>query len=259
MKKFVFLLYGIIAYVLFLGTFLYAVGFVSALIVPKHIDSVPESPLSYALLVNAALLTLFALQHSIMARPAFKRWWTRFVPEPIERSTYVLLASLCLLLLFRYWQPMGGVIWEVESQTGQTILQSLCLLGFGIVLISTFLINHFDLFGLRQVWLNFIGKPYEPLPFRTPFFYKYVRHPLYLGFMIAFWATPVMTAAHLFFAVMTTAYMLTAIQFEENDLTKHFGEKYAEYKRSAPMLIPFSKSFRNKEVNPSPKPESIRK
>jgi protein-S-isoprenylcysteine O-methyltransferase Ste14 len=229
------------------------------LIVPKHIDSVPESPLGYALLVNGALLTLFALQHSIMARPAFKRWWTRFVPEPIERSTYVLLASLCLLLLFRYWQPMGGVIWQVESQTGQTILQSLCLLGFGIVLISTFLINHFDLFGLRQVWLNFIGKPYEPLPFRTPLFYKYVRHPLYLGFMIAFWATPIMTAAHLFFAIMTTAYMLTAIQFEEKDLTKHFGEKYAEYKRSAPMLIPFSKSFRSKEVDTSPKTESIRK
>jgi protein-S-isoprenylcysteine O-methyltransferase Ste14 len=247
MKKFMFLVYGVISYIIFFGTFCYAVGFVSALVVPKHIDSEPQSPLGYALLINAALLSLFALQHSIMARPGFKRWWTKFVPEPIERSTYVLLASLCLLLLFWKWEPMGGIIWQVESETTQIILQSLCLLGFGIVLVSTFLINHFDLFGLRQVWLYFVGKNYEPLPFRTPLFYKYVRHPLYLGFMIAFWATPVMTAAHLFFAIMTTGYMLTAIQFEENDLTKHFGEKYAEYKRSAPMLIPFTKSLKNKK------------
>jgi methanethiol S-methyltransferase len=247
MKKFIFLVYGVISYVIFFGTFCYAVGFVSSLVVPKHIDSEPQSPLGYALLINAALLSLFALQHSIMARPGFKRWWTKFVPEPIERSTYVLLASLCLLLLFWKWEPMGGIIWQVESETTQIILQSLCLLGFGIVLVSTFLINHFDLFGLRQVWLYFVGKTYEPLPFRTPLFYKYVRHPLYLGFMIAFWATPVMTAAHLFFAIMTTGYMLTAIQFEENDLTKHFGEKYAEYKRSAPMLIPFTKSSKNKK------------
>lgn len=249
MKKFFFLLYGIIAYLIFFGTFCYAVGFVSSLVVPKHIDSVPQSPLGYAFLVNAGLLTLFALQHSIMARPAFKRWWTKFVPEPIERSTYVLLASLCLLLLFWFWQPMGGVIWQVESETAQVILQGLCLFGFGIVLISTFLINHFDLFGLRQVWLHFTGKPYEPLPFRTPLFYNYVRHPLYLGFMIAFWATPTMTAAHLFFAVMTTLYMLTAIRFEENDLIKHFGEKYVNYRRSAPMLIPFTKRIKNKNLN----------
>jgi protein-S-isoprenylcysteine O-methyltransferase Ste14 len=224
---------------------------VSALIVPKHIDSVPESPLGYAFLINAGLLSLFALQHSIMARPAFKLWWTKFVPEPIERSTYVLLASLCLILLFWYWQPMGGVIWQVESETSQIVLQSLCLFGFGIVLVSTFLINHFDLFGLRQVWLYFIGKKYEPLPFRTPFFYKYVRHPLYLGFMIGFWSAPTMTAAHLFFAVMTTGYMLTAIQFEENDLIKHFGVKYQEYKRSAPMLIPFTKGAKSKKTEES--------
>jgi protein-S-isoprenylcysteine O-methyltransferase Ste14 len=249
MKKFIFLLYGIVAYIIFFGTFCYAVGFVSALIVPKHIDSVPESPLAYALLVNAGLLSLFALQHSIMARPAFKRWWTKFVPVPIERSTYVLLASLCLLLLFWYWQPLGGVIWQVESETARIVLQSLCLLGFGIVLIATFLINHFDLFGLRQVWLYFIGEKYEHLPFRTPLFYKYVRHPLYLGFMIAFWATPTMTAAHLFFAVMTTGYMLTAIQFEENDLIKQFGAKYEEYKRSAPMLIPFTKASKNRKLD----------
>ncbi len=241
MKKLIYLLYGLIAYLIFFTTFCYVVGFVSTLFVPKHIDSSPQTSLSFALLVNGGLLSLFALQHSVMARPAFKKWWTQFVPESMERSTYVLLASLCLLLLFWQWQPMGGVIWQVESESGKILLKSLCLLGFGIVLISTFLINHFDLFGLRQVWFYFIGKKYEPLPFRTPFFYKYVRHPLYLGFMIAFWATPTMTAAHLFFALMTTGYMLTAIRFEENDLIKHFGSNYLDYKQTAPMLIPFAK------------------
>jgi methanethiol S-methyltransferase len=251
MKNFFFLIYGVIAYLIFFGTFCYAVGFVSSLLVPKHIDSEPQSPLFFALLVNAGLLTLFALQHSIMARPAFKRWWTKFVPEAIERSTYVLLASLCLVVLFWKWEPVGGVVWQVESETASILLQSLSLFGFGIVLVSTFLINHFDLFGLRQVWLNFIGKKYEPLQFRTPFFYKYVRHPLYLGFIIAFWATPVMTAAHLFFAIMTTAYMLTAIQFEERDLINHYGSKYKDYKKSAPMLIPFTKSSKTKSIKTS--------
>jgi protein-S-isoprenylcysteine O-methyltransferase Ste14 len=251
MKKTVFLLYGVVAYVIFFATFSYAVGFVSTLLVPKHIDSIPDLPLSNALLINAALLTLFALQHSVMARPAFKRWWTKIVPEPIERSTYVLFSSICLLLLFWYWQPLGGIIWNVESESLQLLLKALCLVGFGIVLVSTFLINHFDLFGLRQVWLYFLGRKYESLPFRTPFFYKYVRHPLYLGFLIAFWSTPTMTAAHLFFAIMTTGYILTAIQFEENDLVKHFGVKYQDYKRSAPMLIPFLKGSKNKVSNPN--------
>lgn len=259
MKKVAFFLYGVVCYVIFFATFCYAVGFVSALIVPKHIDSPPTTPLGYAFLVNAGLLTLFALQHSVMARPAFKRWWTKFVPEPIERSTYVLLASLCLILLFWYWQPMGGVIWQVESPAVQTFLQAFCLFGFGIVLVSTFLINHFDLFGLRQVWFYLIGKKYEQLPFRTPMFYKYVRHPLYLGFMIAFWATPTMTAAHLFFAIMTTLYMLTAIQFEEHDLVKSFGAKYEEYRRSAPMLIPFTKASRNKKITESSLPQGVEK
>lgn len=241
MKKLLFLLYGIVAYVIFFGTFCYAIGFVTALLVPKNIDSDPETPLAYGLIVDAGLLALFALQHSVMARPAFKRWWTKFVPQPIERSTYVLLASLCLLVLFWDWQPLGKIIWHVESPAGQLFLQGLSLLGFGIVLVSTFLINHFDLFGLRQVWLYFTGKPYESLPFRTPLFYRYVRHPLYLGFLIAFWSTPTMTAAHLFFAVMTSGYILTAIQFEENDLVKHFGETYRQYRRTAPMLIPFTR------------------
>jgi len=241
MKKLFSLLYGAICYLAFFGTILYAIGFVGNLIVPKSIDSSPENPLLKAILIDASLLLLFALQHSIMARPAFKKWWTQFVPAPIERSTYVLFASLCLLLLFWYWQPLGGIIWQVQSETARVIIQSICLLGFGIVLICTFLINHFDLFGLRQVWLYFIGKPYAHLEFRTPVFYRYVRHPLYLGFLIAFWAAPTMTAAHLFFAVMTTAYILVAIQLEENDLIKQFGSKYREYRQSAPMLIPFTK------------------
>jgi len=247
MKKLIFLVYGVVAYLIFFATFCYAVGFVSALFVPKNIDSIPDSPLGFALLANAGLLSLFALQHSIMARPAFKRWWTKVVPEPIERSTYVLFSSICLLILFWYWQPMGGVVWQVESESVRSLLTILCLFGFGIVLVTTFLINHFDLFGLRQVWLNFTGKTYEHLPFRTPFYYKYVRHPLYLGFMIAFWSAPTMTVAHLFFAVMTTGYMLVAIQFEENDLVKHFGTKYQDYQRSAPMLIPFTKIKKQKE------------
>jgi protein-S-isoprenylcysteine O-methyltransferase Ste14 len=247
MKKTLMLIYGIVSYIIFFGTFCYAVGFVTALFVPKHIDSEVQQPLGFALLVDAGLLSLFALQHSIMARPGFKRWWTQFVPAPIERSTYVLLASLCLLLLFWLWQPLGGVIWTVESAMTATLLTSLSLFGFGIVLLSSFLINHLDLFGLRQVWLNFTGKAYTDLPFRTPLFYKYVRHPLYLGFMIAFWAAPTMTAAHLFFALMTTVYMLTAIQFEERDLVKHFGAKYIDYKHSAAMLIPFTKGGKGKK------------
>jgi methanethiol S-methyltransferase len=257
MKKILFLLYGVMAYVIFFATFCYAVGFVTGLIVPKHIDSVPDSPLGYQFLVNAALLSLFAIQHSGMARPAFKEWWTKFVPKPIERSTYVLLASLCLLLLFWFWQPMGGVIWKIESPSAQIAIQSIALVGFGIVLVSTFLINHFDLFGLRQVWLYFTGKEYTHLPFRTPMFYKYVRHPLYLGFIIAFWSTPIMTAAHLLFAIMTTGYMLTAIQFEENDLVKHFGATYKQYRASAPMLIPFTKFRKRKMISPEPTAEKM--
>ncbi len=252
MKKTIFFAYGVIAYLIFFGTFCYAVGFVSSLFVPKHIDSVPETPPGYALLIDAALLSLFAIQHSVMARPAFKRWWTRIIPEPVERSTYVLLASLCLILLFWYWQPLGGTIWNVESPGAALFLKALCLLGFLIVLISTFLINHFDLFGLRQVWFYATGKKYEPLPFRTPLFYTYVRHPIYLGFMIAFWATPTMTVAHLFFAVMTTIYMLVAIQFEENDLVKVYGDKYREYRKSASMLLPFSKGYREKQTSREP-------
>jgi len=241
MKKILVLLYGLISYLLFFGTFLYAFGFVGNLFVPKSIDGAPRVPLAQAILVNALLLLLFALQHSIMARPVFKNWWTKIIPGQVERSTYVLLSSLCLILLVWQWQPMGGFIWRVEEPVAKTILTILFIIGWLIVLISTFMINHFDLFGLRQVWFYFLGKKYEPLHFRIPFFYKYVRHPLYLGWLIAFWATPVMSAAHLLFALLTTAYILTAIKFEEKDLITHFGEKYLTYKRWVPKIIPFTK------------------
>ena len=241
MKKTLVLLYGVISYLLFFGTFLYAFGFVGNLFVPKSIDGTPQVPLAQAILVNASLLLVFALQHSIMARPAFKNWWTKIIPEQAERSTYVLLSSLCLILLVWQWQPMGGFIWRIEEPVAKTILTVLFIIGWWIVLISTFMINHFDLFGLRQVWFYFLGKKYEPLQFRVPFFYKYVRHPLYLGWLIAFWATPVMSAAHLLFAVLTTGYILTAIKLEEKDLITHFGEKYLNYKRWVPKIIPFTK------------------
>lgn len=241
MKRLFALGYGVACYVVFFASFLYAIGFVGNLYVPKSIDGEVEIPLTAAILVNASLLLLFALQHSIMARPAFKDWWTKIIPPHLERSTYVLLASACLLLMMWQWQPMGGVIWKTNNVFVQNLLSILYLTGWLIVLSSTFLINHFDLFGLRQVWLYFNAKPYTPLPFRVPIFYRFVRHPLYLGFLIAFWSTPVMTAAHFLFAVLTTGYILTAIQLEEKDLLIQFGNKYRAYKKHVPMLLPFIK------------------
>lgn len=241
MKKILFLFYGVLSYCAFFGTILYAIGFVGNFVVPKTIDGEPRVPLASAVLINSSLLLLFALQHSVMARRSFKERWTRVIPAAIERSSFVLLSSVCLMLLMWQWQPIGGVIWEIENKTARAFLLIGNLTGWAIVFISTFLINHFDLFGLRQVWLYFEGKPYTALPFRLPGFYRLVRHPLYLGFLIAFWSTPVMTVAHLLFAVLTTLYILTAIQLEERDLLVHFGEKYRDYKKWAPMLIPFLK------------------
>jgi protein-S-isoprenylcysteine O-methyltransferase Ste14 len=229
--------YGVIAYAVFFVTYLYAVGFVGNVLVPKSLDSTPVAPFWTALLINAALLALFAVQHSVMARTWFKRALLNVIPQAAERSTYVLASSLALILLFWQWSPLGGVIWDVQNPIGRTVLFALFLFGFLLVLYTTFLINHFDLFGLRQVWLYLLGREYRPLSFVTPGPYRLVRHPLYLGWFFAFWATPTMTATHLFFAVMTTAYILLAIQFEERDLIAAHPE-YADYRRRVPMIIP---------------------
>ena len=231
-------LYGVGAYIVFLGTFLYTIGFVGNFGVPKSIDAIPDQSFGHAFLVNFSLLGVFALQHSLMARPAFKRWWTRFLPSPVKRSTYVLFSSLALLLLFWQWQPMGGVIWNVEPPIGRRLLYAGFAFGWSLVLVATFLINHCDLFGLRQVYLYLRGKEYTSLKFATPGPYTLVRHPLYVGWFFAFWATPRMTIAHLLFALLTTAYILIAIQLEERDLLVAHGQTYAEYRRRVPMLIP---------------------
>lgn len=230
-------LYALACYGVFFLTFLYAAGFVGNFLVPRSIDAAREGSLLAAIAVNSGLLLLFALQHSVMARPAFKRWWTRFVPEPAERATYVLFSSLALIALFVFWQPMGGVIWHVENPVARGVLHTLFASGWLLVLVTTFLINHFDLFGLRQGWLYLTGRSYTHLKFQTPGLYGMVRHPLYVGWLVAFWATPTMTAAHLLFAVLTTVYILVAIQFEERDLVAHHPE-YAAYRRRVPMLVP---------------------
>jgi protein-S-isoprenylcysteine O-methyltransferase Ste14 len=240
MNRIAAVLFGVISYLTFFFTFLYAIGFVGNIIVPKSIDSGTEQPIVTSLIVNVLLLSLFAVQHSVMARPGFKRWWTQFVSKHVERSIFVLLASLVLLLLFWQWRPMTGLVWSVDNTMGRVALQALFAIGWLIVLLSTFMINHFDLFGLRQVYLYGRGIEGRELTFTTRAFYKFVRHPIMLGFIIAFWATPVMTVGHLLFAAVTTAYILVAIQFEERDLVDSHGETYERYRRSVGMLIPKS-------------------
>ena len=231
-------IYGLLCYLVFFVTFLYAIGFVGNLLVPKSIDSGAAAPVEQALIINVLLLGVFAVQHSLMARPFFKRWWTKLVPRAVERSTYVLFASSALLLLYWQWRPIPQTVWAIESEIGRALVYGLFFIGWGIVFLGTFMINHFDLFGLRQVYLYINSKDYKELGFRTPFFYRFLRHPIMLGFIIAFWSAPTMTLGHLLFAAATTAYILIAIQLEEHDLTRHFGEPYREYRQRTPMLIP---------------------
>lgn len=230
--------YGVLAYALFLATFLYAIAFIGGFAVPVTLDGPATTPFATALLINIALLGVFAVQHSVMARPWFKRWWTQIVPWAIERSTYVLLASLALDLLFWQWRPLGGIVWSVETPWLRGVMWALFAYGWLQVLVMTFYIDHFDLFGLRQVWLHLMGRQYTRVHFATPAPYRMVRHPLYLGFMIAFWAAPTMSVTRLVFAVVTTAYILIAIQFEEHDLAAEHGPSYHEYKRRVPMILP---------------------
>lgn len=238
MKRILIFLYGVACYAVALVTLLYAIGFVGNLWVPKSIDSPRDVPLGMALLKDALLLAAFAIQHSVMARPAFKRWWTRIIPKEAERSTYILFASVFLIAMYVYWEPIGGVVWSVQSVGGQAVLYALFALGWALVFLSSFLINHFDLFGLRQVWLQLRGRPYTPVSFGTPVLYRIVRHPLYVGLLLAFWSAPTMTLTHLVFAIATTLYILIAIQLEEHDLLAEHPD-YAQYKQRVPMLVPF--------------------
>jgi len=239
MGKLVAFLYGIVAYLVFAIVIVYSLGFVSGLVVPKTIDSGPVGPLVESIVINIVLLTIFALQHSMMARPQFKTWWTTIVPKSVERSTYVLLASLVLALVFWQWRPIPGVVWVVKEPTIATSLLHLGLLGWVLVFLSTFMINHFELFGLHQVANNLAGKPMPPMKFKTPMLYNVVRHPIYLGFIIFVWATPVMTAGHLLFAAVVTAYIFVGIALEEHDLIAVFGDEYRRYRQRVAMIVPF--------------------
>jgi len=242
MLKFIAFLYGLVAYFTFFATILYAIGFVSGLVVPKTIDTGPDSSATEALLVNLLLMSLFAVQHSVMARKQFKQWWTQYVPKSVERSTYVLLASLTLVLLFWQWRPMPAIVWQTDEPDIAVAIATLSLAGWMIVFTSTFLINHFELFGLHQVANNLTGREMPTPRFRTPLYYKFVRHPIYLGFIVAFWAAPTMTVGHLLFAAVTTAYIFVGILLEERDLIEMFGDDYRHYRKRVSMLLPWRKS-----------------
>jgi protein-S-isoprenylcysteine O-methyltransferase Ste14 len=241
-RRLIAFLYGVVAYVVFFVTFLYAIGFVEDLLAPKTIDGEAAGSTARALMVNLMLMSIFAIQHSVMARPQFKRWWTKFVPPSVERATYVMLASLALALLIWQWQPLPTVVWQIDDPRIATAVTGLSFVGWLIVLTSTFLINHFELFGLHQVASNLTGRPMAAPRFRTPLYYHFVRHPIYLGFIIAFWAAPTMTIGHLLFAAVTTAYIIVGIQLEERDLIDIFGDQYRSYKSRVSMLVPWRRS-----------------
>ncbi len=251
MRRSLALAYGVASYLVFLAVFLDAIGFVGNIVVPKSIDSGPAVPLRPAVLVDVSLLLLFAVPHSVMARPAFKRWWTRFVPPPVERSTYVLVSSLLLGLLFWQWRPIPGLVWDATIPAVRWLLVAVFWLGWSLVLVSTFLIDHFDLFGLRQVALHAAGRAYTPPAFQNAGLYRHVRHPIMLGFLLAFWATPTMTLGHLLFAVATTAYILIALRLEERDLVSVHGEEYRVYQEQAGMLLPRPRFLRSSRKPPS--------
>lgn len=243
MKRFLIFIYGIACYAVSVATLLYTAAFLINVGVPKSIDSARDVPFLPALAINIALVALFSVQHSVMARPTFKRWWTRIVPESAERSTYMLFSSAAMIALFALWQPIGGIVWNATAPVAQAVLYGAFALGWLLLLLSTFLINHFDLFGLRQVWLQWLDRRYEPLPFKVTALYRYVRHPIYVGWLLIFWATPRMTLAHLVCAVGTSVYILVAIRFEERNLIDAHPE-YAEYRRRVPMLLPSMKRQR---------------
>lgn len=259
MSRIMALLYGIVVYLFFFATFLYAIAFVSGLPVPKTIDTGPYAPVATAIVVNMLLMSLFAVQHSVMARIGFKRWWTRFVPPAVERSTYVLFASLALALLLWQWRAIPTIVWQVDNPTLATAIWALGFAGWGILLLSTFLINHFELFGLHQVVNNLSGRAAAEPRFKTPLLYKVVRHPIYLGFIIAFWATPVMTAGHLLFATVTTAYIFVGIALEERDLIALFGDQYRRYRGQVGMLLPYRRAASTSPGDVAAPKESLRR
>lgn len=245
-RRILFFIYGTISYVIFLAAFIYAVGFVAGMVVPKGIDDGQTGPVGTSILVNVFLLSLFAIQHSVMARPAFKRWWTTIVPEPVERSTFVVLASLALLLMYWQWRPLPKAVWDVRESALRWVILAAYFLGWLIVLAATFMIDHFELFGLKQVWYYLRNQPLPKTTFKMNLLYRYTRHPLMLGFLIAFWAAPTLSQGRLLFAGVTTAYILVAIQIEERDLLRTIGEDYRNYRQQVSMLIPIPPKYKQR-------------